>query len=1015
MKYPKSFQHLLERVKHNDARYHVIDVSSFQLTENQLEQLNTSFLNNSVVSNIIWGSNNKEPSAIKTEIERKVIANFNANYKIVTPYMHALLCKHVNGNASLINTLSVQLPYKEEVSLSEFGWKVLNVFDHDPYFGVAYINQNMHHIILAHREMIFNPLDLISKNSAIKENIDGVLGKKLVSQQLFSYVALKNVTSWVTEQQTYNNSYTISTTGYGIGAWLAEHSVYFYLQDGESQAKKEPIKIVDFDGPGTFDSIANIQDGKIIDPDDEIYKKLDITSYLAQPNLINSCNLHIRKAYALQVNITKPQVLEKLQCAEEFIGYSNRVKGASSLIGHNLDLIIQALDPQTGPLEFKQIERWPVITVNDLKSSSVIMDYIKDVFNVTVSTIASWAAPTLWFWVKPTIEKYLKKYTFFSVASVLEALITGKVKFENYDKAMQSLDGDTYTLSKDLPADVRFKLKFGTYSVVAALLELEIHRPFDEFARYVKQHSKPLGQIMKCSANVEIYNLAELLPISYVIKRKIEKTYIESSGVIDINLIHFMLIYFYDKVQKTYNSLQYSNMEKLNIPIHFALLPLHENNSPFVQLKGTNNSVNFCRHDLKQTFEWRDLDDDGKADLICNSPKHGYYALFSNGIDVEAKTATLPIGILYASTASNKMQKLNAWCPYNVATSHFIDFNGDGLQDLVCSFKNCTQKVMLFNGSGFASPNENTDGALTDFTGKVRPLCTKKQKSIKTHWGDFNGDGMDDALCSIGNGQYYVFLSDGKVLVRAYGDTWFVYSHQSQAIVSKWCANNTSPSGEAIWRDINGDNKIDLHCNAIDGSQYVLFSTGECLRDDLNNTPLALENNIKTTFNILEWCNADKIIWADFDGDSISDWICHNGSKYKVLISTGKYLHFLNTDNTDTFSDIPQFLSECVEQERIHWKDFNDDGMVDIICFGQKHIYVWISDGKHLRMINDKNAVLHLEGSTEEWCSNKGDIKAIIDFNGDSILDFACRSENGKHQVLLGKCNLEPMSTQACD
>lgn len=319
MKKLKTFEHLLERVKHNDPRYVLLDLREFHLTKAQFDQLASAMENNSVVSSILWGK--ADDSFDRSRVGKKAFANLNKeNYAPVSGLVNALLSKHVHVhqpqtvNDKILTDLTVGSPVFVELSRSQgtielVGWRVKKIFNNDPYFGVAYVNEAKHHVVLVHGGHFGLPnklSDLIAKNHAAREALDGVLGGNIVTQQAYAYDAITDIISRIDKQESDSTSSTLSTTGFGMGAWLAALSVYFYKAAHPQYSN--PIPIVTFDGPGSFDAMKNDNDNAVVNPYRDIYKKLDIVSYLSPPNLINSCNKHMGKVYLL--NITFPELSE---------------------------------------------------------------------------------------------------------------------------------------------------------------------------------------------------------------------------------------------------------------------------------------------------------------------------------------------------------------------------------------------------------------------------------------------------------------------------------------------------------------------------------------------------------------------------------------------------------------------------------------------------------------------------------------------------------------------------------
>ncbi|MCZ6883804.1 lipase family protein [Rickettsia helvetica] len=89
------------------------------------------------------------------------------------------------------------------------------------------------------------------------------------------------------------HNYNLSFTGYSLGAWLAELSLYFAHRDFHYPK----AKAITFDSPGL--ATENLQPQMHSHETTFDVKNLNITTYLSAPNFVNVCNPHINKAYRL--------------------------------------------------------------------------------------------------------------------------------------------------------------------------------------------------------------------------------------------------------------------------------------------------------------------------------------------------------------------------------------------------------------------------------------------------------------------------------------------------------------------------------------------------------------------------------------------------------------------------------------------------------------------------------------------------------------------------------------------
>ncbi|MCX4084686.1 hypothetical protein N7281_07715 [Rickettsia hoogstraalii] len=141
----------------------------------------------------------------------------------------------------------------------------------------------------------FEKLDLLKTNSPFKAHFKSVWGGQIVAQQAAAYEATGEITKYAEE-----NNYNLSFTGYFLGAWLAELSLYFAHRDFHYQK----AKVITFDSPGSALTIKSFKSNVHSYKTDFNTRILNITTYLSAPNFVNVCNSHINKAYRLFPEIT---------------------------------------------------------------------------------------------------------------------------------------------------------------------------------------------------------------------------------------------------------------------------------------------------------------------------------------------------------------------------------------------------------------------------------------------------------------------------------------------------------------------------------------------------------------------------------------------------------------------------------------------------------------------------------------------------------------------------------------
>jgi uncharacterized protein (TIGR03437 family) len=295
------------------------------------------------------------------------------------------------------------------------------------------------------------------------------------------------------------------------------------------------------------------------------------------------------------------------------------------------------------------------------------------------------------------------------------------------------------------------------------------------------------------------------------------------------------------------------------------------------------------------------------------------------------------------------------------------DFNGDGKDD-VCVFNKTDGAVYValsdgakFNGngaaarwtSGFSQGNEvplvgdfNGDGK-DDIVTLVQNTKTDTQAAevyvalstgtrfgLKTKWhdkfsqsndqiaiGDFNGDGKDDLLAVVSNGQVYVALSDG--------------ARFGASII--WFSFGTLGTAPRIVGDFNGDGLADLATFSLNlGDMDVLISSGS----NFLNRPTWAGNFAN---------GAELPLVGDFNGDGKDDGIVFTrGSSSDVFVALSNGTKLL--EPREKWHDL-----FAVGTETPIIGDFNGDGADDIATFtlsSSADIFVSLAKRKLLGIVS---------------------------------------------------------------
>lgn len=411
-----------------------------------------------------------------------------------TDFVHGLLsshcyCKAVEGTEVIFKDKN-----KEKYNQYLTGWKVYKVFnpeDKSDYYGVLYIHEEVKQLVLAHRGTdIIN--SLLLRNESLKASLHEISNKNIDKQQSAAFEFSKESVRYIKELSNGTDNYRFSITGHSLGGWLAGLSTYFcYTDFGYPQ-----IKAVTFDSPGIGDHLKDVYDSNIDNANKVDIHRLDITTYLSAPNIVNSCNTHIGRVYRLYPKIKFPKQLQ--------IGYlkkldfiNTRHSNISSLLavsGHGLDPILECFDPDNGKaIRLGEVRRWPVIEYKVKENS------LKKVADSAANMLIPAGRPKILAkGVSYMLSKIVPKNTMSAVATIFASVLNGDTRltqlFETY-KGLDIKDHEKgFNEQKDLGTVGEFNLTYkGHYKVVETDLKTrKIVKYSDEWQLEKLHHlSKP--------------------------------------------------------------------------------------------------------------------------------------------------------------------------------------------------------------------------------------------------------------------------------------------------------------------------------------------------------------------------------------------------------------------------------------------------------------------------------------------------------------------------------------------
>ncbi len=298
----------------------------------------------------------------------------------------------------------------------------------------------------------------------------------------------------------------------------------------------------------------------------------------------------------------------------------------------------------------------------------------------------------------------------------------------------------------------------------------------------------------------------------------------------------------------------------------------------------------------------------------------------------------------------------------NVATNDcangasWADFDGDGRIDWIC---NLSEGVTVQLASDFTA-----EDALN-----LAP-SSMSCDSGTIQWHDFNADGLDDWLC-VTSTTINVYTSTGSDL---------------EAIDSPI---DITCSDSWLWTDFNADGLTDWICGD-SSATYVLLSDGTTL----SGGEVTLDDGDSDSAITCD----DTIVWADFNGDQMADWLCTDSGTGGLwpLLSTGLGL----ADTTDYDEDDLNTAGGpalCPDNTTSQWVDFNGDLLADLICSGNTAggttVQVSLSTGLALA-----DAIDTWTADLSSGCFTAGQLN-WTDVNGDGMADLACSLDGGNVTV----------------
>ncbi|MBA8667555.1 tetratricopeptide repeat protein [Holosporaceae bacterium 'Namur'] len=480
---------IIEKVKQNNPYLLQLDLRSIILTNDSLKLLVEAIKQNTVIGNVHWGNIPAGSQNFIEEIEAKIEDN-NLNYdKFPSDYIHALLAQHVYQNSKAGDVVESITVKGETIKIKDWEVKQTFVDDESGYYAALYINNKTHQLVLAHKGTVLELglADMVTRNPDVKTGYKGVLGGRIMDQQIHAYNATEQSVRLAKEL-----GYNLSSTGHSLGGWFTEQSVFF----AASKFEYYGMLGINFDGPGAADVMerfsSNIK-GSFTGFD---YNTLNIKAYLSAPNFVNMAGIHIGKVYRLFPEIEKDWYLEQAGWISNKLKTVMKVTTGfeinalaqgltATLTTHKLEGMIKTFDPETElPNRMEWVNDWPKLEVKgkaegtvkmglDLLYNHTIGSKVKSFTSVLngaslgggytidigtkITNIVKYAKDSLY---KSYVVDTIHEIPVFVLAEVLGSLFSGQVSFSEYVRVEKNFN-DKFEPKDELSTAQEFRLAYG--------------------------------------------------------------------------------------------------------------------------------------------------------------------------------------------------------------------------------------------------------------------------------------------------------------------------------------------------------------------------------------------------------------------------------------------------------------------------------------------------------------------------------------------------------------------------
>lgn len=271
-----------------------------------------------------------------------------------------------------------------------------------------------------------------------------------------------------------------------------------------------------------------------------------------------------------------------------------------------------------------------------------------------------------------------------------------------------------------------------------------------------------------------------------------------------------------------------------------------------------------------------DVDGDGTDDIVCGSP-----ASISGTVTYPSSTSW---GVYLSTGGTFKYETWTGPAGGFTQTTGCVvgDFNGDGLKDLACQWSGVTGTkwaMLISTGRGWSNqtwtgPSSGNTLNCTDTQGNPAACLNLGSTCLV---GDYNGDGIDDIACALGNNQWSIGFgggSSGSTSTFKSTATWTV---PVGTVSSTYCP--ASYYCGCIPVDMYGTGFTGLLCatnltSSATGWAY-LASNGSSFTATTFSTSWSLLTNGTGGWGLYQGGVQQLCVFADFNGDGIKDVACN--------------------------------------------------------------------------------------------------------------------------------------------